>query len=479
MSVVEVLIHKIKYLAEHKSALLILYLVWFYYKQRYLFRKQIHLFTEVNSKKYGPVFSYVGPAGPLVVIKDPNEAKRIVTDTALFGKTDFARKRMVGLLDYALFFLPSDDLWKKHRKLLQPAFGPTHLRHAARVSQSSTLEIREKFLLELEKKKELKVDARTMFKCITLDVIGQVAFNHPMRAIEALEESGAGSWDNLDNMSAKPFIYVSIINSKRSAFPSFMYKLLGCDITSPEVASAKKQVYDLLNTLSAERLKKIRNNEQGQEGWEMDVLHRLLLSQEKGEVYGEMVGFFFAGHETTAHTMTFMLLELCRNPQICQKLYDEVKSVDFENDNMIEVINNLKYLDNTLKEAQRLHPVVSQVFRAAKEDTQVLGYNIKKGTRCGIFIRGLHLDGKLFKNPLEFNPDRWNGPIVPGSFMPFSDGPHNCIGQKMAIIEAKIIMIGLIQKFEFLLDPEFEYEGMQSITYSLNKPMIISVKERK
>ncbi|KAJ3259717.1 Cytochrome P450 4d2 [Boothiomyces macroporosus] len=465
MSVAEVLIHKIKYLAEHKSALLILYLVWFYYKQRlskyaipgplpvpifgtlsfykYLFRKQIHLFTEVNSKKYGPIFSYVGPAGRLVVVKDPNEAKRIVTDTTLFGKTDFARKRMVGLLDYALFLLPSDDLWKKHRKLLQPAFGPTHLRHAARVSQSSTLEIREKFLLELEKKKELKVDARTMFKCITLDVIGQVAFNHPMRSIEALEEGGAGSWDNLDNMSAKPFIYVSIINSKRSAFPSFMYKLLRCDITSPEVASAKKQVYDLLNTLSEERLRKIRNNEQGQEGWEMDVLHRLLISQEKG------------------------------------KLYDEVKSVDFENDNMIEVINNLKYLDNTLKEAQRLHPVVSQVFRAAKEDTQVLGYNIKKGTRCGIFIRGLHLDGKLFKNPLEFNPDRWNGPIVPGSFMPFSDGPHNCIGQKMAIIEAKIIMIGLIQKFEFLLDPEFEYEGMQSITYSLNKPMIISVKERK
>ncbi|KAJ3269973.1 hypothetical protein HDV01_000779 [Terramyces sp. JEL0728] len=431
MSFASLAVEKLRYLAQHKSIFLILYLAWFYYKRRL---SKFALPGPLPIPIFGTLsyYNFTGPAGELVVVTDPKESKRILTDTAVFGKTDFAGKRMQGLLDYALFLLPTDDLWKKHRKLLQPAFGPTHLRHAANVSQKSTIEIQQKFISQLKDKEALKLDANVMLKCITLDVIGQVAFNYPMKAIQALEESGAGSWEEMDNMVTVPFIY-------RIAFPSFMYKMLGCDVTTPKVVSAKKQVYDLLNELSTQRLEKIKSNEPVQEGWEMDVLHRLLLSQEKGlltkeEVYGELVGFFFAGHE---------------------------------------------YLENTLKEAQRLHPVVSQVFRSPNQDTEILGYPIKKGTRCGVFIRGLHLDEKLYKNPLEFNPDRWNEPIIPGSFMPFSDGPHNCIGQKMALIEAKIIMIGLIQKFEFSLDPNFVYEGIQSITFSLKNPMMITIRERK
>ncbi|KAJ3313035.1 hypothetical protein HDV04_002323 [Boothiomyces sp. JEL0838] len=380
-----------------------------------------------NILKYGRIFRFLGLMGDNVVVADAKEAKRLFTDTDTFVKGDGVRQKMMGLLDYALFVLPTGDLWKKHR--------------------------------------------------------GKVAFGKNMKAVESFDENSSGEWHDLESMTNDVFMLVVNYLYKRFAMPIFLHKALGADVTSPKVAKAKSNVYSFLKELANERLEKIRSNKDDQENWDMDVLHRLLISQEKGllteeEVYGELVGFFFAGHETTANTLTYLVYELCKNPSIAEKLYQEVKQVDFESEKFTETFQDLHYLENVFKEAQRLHTVVPAVSRIAAVDTTVGGYSFKAGQKFMIFAHGIHRDPEYHKHPFIFNPDRFNNPIVPGSFIPFSDGPHMCIGQKLAIIEGKIIAIRLIQKFKFSLVPEHPIENIQQITYSLKHGLLVNATKR-
>ncbi|KAJ3271946.1 T-complex protein 1 subunit delta [Terramyces sp. JEL0728] len=253
----------------------------------YLFKFKIHDYHAKNVKKYGPILQTDGLAGNMVIVADAQEAKRILTDTDTFERGNELRSKMLGLLDNALFFLPSSDLWRKHRKLLQPAFGPTHLRHAAEASRESVLEF-EQFLSDrCAADLNVQTDLHIALKCITLDII--------MNSVQSLNGKSNGSWDDLDAISTDIF-------SLRFGTHPWLYKLLGVDLTSPKVAKAKQAIYKFLDELAEERLDKIRKKVVSQENWDMDVLHRLLISQDKGvmtkeEVYGELIGFFFAGHE--------------------------------------------------------------------------------------------------------------------------------------------------------------------------------------
>ncbi|KAJ3313037.1 hypothetical protein HDV04_002325 [Boothiomyces sp. JEL0838] len=443
----------------------------------YLRKRKFFEYLDKLLNKYGKIFRFIGVAGESVVVTDAREAKRILTDTTEFTKMGLATFRPLQLLDYALFVLPSDDLWKRHRKLLQPAFGPTHLRHTAEVSRDTVLELEAKINSKLSIEKQVRLNMHSVLSCTTLDIIGKVAFGHSMGAVETLDDRSTGSWEDLDTITTKllPF---------RMSAPTILWKLLGIDNSNPEFSKAKQNVDQLLQDLSNERLEKIRNKELIQEKWDMDVLHRLLISQNNGlmtkeEVFGELVGFFFAGHETTANTLTFVVLELCKNPGIEKRLFEEVKSIDFANDNLLEILPSLKFLDNIFKEAQRLHPVVPSLLRVTTQDTTIMGHYVPRNTRVVVNIRGIHQSSEYYSNPMEYNPDRWDTPPVVGSFLPFGDGQRNCIGQKMAVIEAKIILIGLIQKFTFQLDPNHPLDPTLSITYGLKSGMMAYISQRK
>ena len=76
---------------------------------------------------------------------------------------------------------------------------------------------------------------------------------------------------------------------------------------------------------------------------------------------------------------------------------------------------------------------------------------------------------------MTFNPDRFDSEIIPGSFIPFGDGGHKCIGFKMAIIESKIILIKLIQQFRFELVPGQTLRKYYGITKSLKDGLFVNI----
>lgn len=130
-------------------------------------------------------------------------------------------------------------------------------------------------------------------------------------------------------------------------------------------------------------------------------------------------------------------------------MQDEIERT--EGKNISEKIQKMELLDSFIKETFRLYPPASGVGRNLEEDTIIDGQTFYKGTNITISIYGLHRNEEYWENPLEFNPYRFMRDKYkernPYSYIPFSAGPRNCIGQKFALLEVKICLYYILRSF--------------------------------
>lgn len=194
-------------------------------------------------------------------------------------------------------------------------------------------------------------------------------------------------------------------------------------------------------------------------------LDLLLEASEGGKVLSdedireEVDTFMFEGHDTTAASMTFTLYLLATHPQIQRKCWEEMDSI-FNGDQARQATSqdlaSMKYLESCIKESLRLYQSVPIISRILAEDVEIHGYTIPAKTNIilGNFI--LHRNKDSFPNPDTFDPDRFShsNPTKrhPYAYVPFSAGPRNCIGQKFAMMEEKVVISSLLRKFSFKSD---------------------------
>lgn len=148
--------------------------------------------------------------------------------------------------------------------------------------------------------------------------------------------------------------------------------------------------------------------------------------------------FFIAGFDTSSTLLSFVAYELSANPDIQQKLYEEVEETHKSlggNKLTYNAVQNMKYLDMVISETLRLWPPAPNTDRLCVKDYNYddgqCKFTIEKGTVLLIPIIGLHLDEKYWDNPAKFNPERFSDDnknnITPGAYVPFGVGPRNCI----------------------------------------------------
>ncbi|KAJ3000212.1 hypothetical protein HDV02_000125 [Globomyces sp. JEL0801] len=253
-----------------------------------------HVVFKEYRAKYGKIFRVPGifSSRPMVVVSEAAEVKRMLTETDTFARDDMFESKVSGLLDHALFVYPTSERWKRHRKLLQPAFGPSHLKHASIVSLNAMQELNAIWDQTFMKSKTFEVDIYTIFTCITLDIIAKVAFGESLGSVQSIGSDKCSRWEDLDAIS------IDVIPS-RFFIPEFLWNYFGAGLKSPKVALARKNVHEYLHRLIVKGREDLKEMP---EGFNMNVLHRLLLSNEKGlmseeEIIGELLGFFLAGHE--------------------------------------------------------------------------------------------------------------------------------------------------------------------------------------
>lgn len=179
------------------------------------------------------------------------------------------------------------------------------------------------------------------------------------------------------------------------------------------------------------------------------------------ELREEVDTFMFEGHDTTSSAIFFSVWTMANHPDVQEKVYEELKRMfgDSDRDPTYNDLQDMKYLDQVVKETLRFYPSVPLFGRELMEDVSVDGYTFPKGTNFVFQPQTLHMNPDHWPNPKKFDPDRFLPENSVGrhaySYIPFSAGPRNCIGQKFAMAELKATLSKLVRNFKFTPgDPE-------------------------
>lgn len=184
----------------------------------------------------------------------------------------------------------------------------------------------------------------------------------------------------------------------------------------------------------------------------------------------QLLNIMIAGRDTTAGLMSCTMFELARNPDIWQKLRQEIhdrfgSGQEARTSEMtFESLKRCTYLKNVINEVLRLYPSVPVNYRFANKNTTLPRGGgkdgskpvlIEKGECVGYLVGCTHRNAKYFgKDSHVFKPERWDDKsLKPGwAYLPFNGGPRICLGQQFAITEASYIISRIAQEFAHLGD---------------------------
>jgi len=166
----------------------------------------------------------------------------------------------------------------------------------------------------------------------------------------------------------------------------------------------------------------------------------------------------FAGHETSASMITSLVMLLAQNPEVLQKARDEQDSLNIGERLTMDNIRSMSYLEQVLKEVERMRPPVPAGFRGVVEPIEFNGYYIPTGWTALYWINVTHRDPDVYTNPDTFDPDRFNSERnesnVPFSLVGFGGGSRVCVGYAFAQLEMKIVASYLLRFYEWDILPE-------------------------
>lgn len=191
-------------------------------------------------------------------------------------------------------------------------------------------------------------------------------------------------------------------------------------------------------------------------------------------IRAQLITFLIAGHETTSGMLSYALYYISKSPLIEQKLIEEVDRVlgrDYSYRPSFADLDALEYTGRILKEALRLNPTAPGFSKVVQRDTVLGGkYPVKKDSLILTLLGSLHRDPRHFGEDAEaFNPDHFLPDAVarrhPHAYHPFGMGIRSCIGFQFALVEAKLVLARMYQRFRLRLsDPSYQLRHVQTLT---------------
>lgn len=325
--------------------------------------------------------------------------------------------------------------WRNLRMKLSPTFTSGKMK-----AMFNTLVECEPYLrtkIDIEISKNTPVDIKEALGCFTTDIIGNCAFGLDCNSIQE------------DNSPFRTFGKKILIFSKLQtlkivfafSFPS-LSRALGIKFVPEDVSSFFLKIIE--NTVNYREQNNFRRNDFLQllidlknnefahdEGFMHDGTNLTM-----DELSAQCFVFFLAGFETSSTTMSFALYELAKNPDLQQKLREEVNIVLEKHNDQItyDAIQEMKYMDQVIDETLRKYPPLPFVSRQCVKDYAVTDENviIEKNTLVVVPVIGIHYDEDIYPNPYKFDPDRFSEKNKAArhkyAHLPFGEGPRQCIG---------------------------------------------------
>lgn len=347
------------------------------------------------------------------------------------------------------------EFWRKQRELIQPAFYPDQIRSYADDMLTATRELIDRW----EGDGEIR-DIEAEMKGLTLDVFARSVFG--IDGIDEYPEIREACEAISDKASAS-----------NQAFPSWF----------PTAANRR---YDRAESKMDGALDKIIDERRGASD---DSLLSTLLEAQSDDGHqmsdstlrDEMVSLLFAGHETTALSLTYTWYLLSKNEEERRRLFIEADDV-LDGGFGPQAAMQLEYTDKLVKESLRRLCPAHSLFRQPCREVTIDSYTIPEDSAIFLPIWLLHHDETYFEDPMSFRPDRWDGTLqeqLPKyAYIPFGAGPHRCIGERFAKMELHTIVPMIAREFELEYVGEEPLEFKASLTAEPKNEMSMRVRSR-
>ncbi|KAA8523051.1 hypothetical protein F0562_009474 [Nyssa sinensis] len=414
-------------------------------------------------KIYGTTFLvWFGPTVRLTV-SDPDLIREIFTSKSEFYEKNEAHPLIKQLEGDGLLSLKGEK-WAHHRKIITPTFHMENLKLLIPMAGSSVIKMLEKWSA-MSKSGEVEIEVSEWFQSLTEDVITRTAFGSSYEDGKEIFRLQAQQMDLASQAFQKVFI------------PGYRFLPTKRNMKSWKLdKEIKKSLVKLID-----RRKENWGNEIVQNG-PKDLLGLMIQASTKKwvkrtefnsspsskitvhDIAEECKSFFFAGEQTTSNLLTWTTVLLAMHPQWQAQAREEVLKVCGSRDIPTkDDAVKLKTLSMILNESLRLYPPIVATIRRAKADVDLGGYKIPCGTELLIPILAVHHDPVIWGNDVnEFNPARFSQGVAraakhPAAFIPFGLGVRMCIGQNLAILQAKLTLAIILRRFSFRLAPTYQH----------------------
>ena len=411
-------------------------------------------FESARGHSEGAFFIFIGTV-PMLIVYRADHVEQVFGNSRNIQKGPLY-KLLAPWLGEGLL-TSSGSKWKSRRKFLTPAF---HFKILDTFAVAMNRQAR--IFAEIIEKKAPDEDMLKYVEAYTLDVVCETIMGINMNC--QLESNGREYLNTIKNIShllvsrfGDPVKWIDLIYRFTNDGRKFrkLVKQLH-DFTSRVINERKKELLAMPETLdSVQDAEEMVSKSKKPFLDLMLVEHIRTQSLTLEEIREEVDTFMFEGHDTTSMGLTWALYFIGLHEDVQQKVHEELDRV-FQGNTTCDVtkdhIKELKYLEMVVKESLRLCPSVSAVTRTVTEEFVIAGKPVPVGSEVAVFIRKLHEDPDVFPKPHEFDPDRFSPENSknrhPYAYVPFSAGPRNCIGQRFAMLEEKILLVWILRKFQ-------------------------------
>lgn len=379
-------------------------------------------------KKYGDVV--LVKMGPLNVymVSHPDGIKYVLQDNPKNYHKSPLYERMKSVVGKGLI-TSEDELWRRQRKLAQPAFHQQKI-----MGMLATMTEQTSQMLKQWDGSSLNIEKEMMQ--LTGSIIVKTMFGRDLDGAAVIEKS----WNTINEWIGKRFWTLTNVSAYFPTLRNIRFR-----------KNLKALEGFLKNTIQ----KRLTSDEQHD-----DLLSMLLEARDEETHQGmnnqqlrdEMMTIFIAGHETTALALSWTLHLLAQHPNVLKKLQTELDQILINRTPVFSDISQLKYTRMVLEESMRLYPPVWGIGREALADDEICGYTVPKKSVVFLLQYVTHRRTDLWPEPDKFDPERFSPDNSKDrhrfAYFPFGGGPRICIGNAFAMMEATAILAMICQHYE-------------------------------
>ncbi|KAM3960614.1 putative cytochrome P450 9f2 [Aphomia sociella] len=439
-----------------------------------------HLWEDIDEVyRAFPDEKYVGfidGTVPVVLVREPTLIKAItVKDFDHFvNHKDFFDRDIEPLFAGSLIQM-KDERWRDMRVTLSPAFTGSKMR----LMMPFMSDIIKNIVDYMKENITDETHVDDLVRRYTLDVIASAGFGLQVNSLKDRNYQFYKMGANLFNFSYKQRIIFFI-----STFCPTIGKKLGLNLFTKETMDffkdtvsstisyreknnvVRPDMIHLLMEASKGTLKANVNEKDVNAGFATTEEGLKSQNVTRGwtadEITGQVFIFFAAGFESTAGVITMCVHELALNPDVQEKLYQELRNYQDEYKTLTyDNMNKLKYLDCVITETLRKWAVAITMDRVCTKPYVLpppreggKPYQINRGDLVYNMVNSIQMDEKYYSKPEIFDPDRFSDEnkhkLIPTTYMPFGNGPRNCIGSRFALMELKVLLHDLVLHFKIL-----------------------------